>query len=208
MRVFLYARTSTEEQQNGIESQVSTLEAEARKREWAGAITLQEHASGKSLARRPVLQSALKQLDAHGGLLVTTKIDRLSRSMLDYASLLERSRKMGWAIISLDLSLDTSTAVGQCMAHVVVAFAQMERQLISERTKAGLAVVKSKGVQLGHPSTVPEATAKRVRQLRAMEYSWREISDALNTEGVPGPAGGQWQPASARRVYLRGEPND
>lgn len=207
MRVFLYARTSTEEQQNGIESQVATLEAEALKRGWSGARTFQEHASGKSLARRPVLQSLLKTLDAHGGLLVTTKIDRLSRSMLDYASLLERSRKMGWAIISLDLSLDTSTAVGQCMAHVVVAFAQMERQLISERTKAGLAVVKSKGVRLGHPSTVPETTARRIATLRDSGFSWRQISEALNTESVPGPAGGEWQPASARRVYMRGESN-
>lgn len=205
MHVFLYARTSTEEQQNGIESQVTTLKAEATKRDWKAATVLQEHASGKSLARRPILQSALKKLDAEGGLLVTTKIDRLSRSMLDYASLLERSRNAGWAIVSLDLSMDTTTAAGQCMAHVVVAFAQMERQLISERTKAGLAVVKSKGVQLGHPSTVPNGTKRRIATLRGASKSWQTIADQLNKERVPGPAGGDWLPTSARRVHLRSE---
>src|SRR5689334_7579535 len=116
-KVFLYARTSTEKQDNGLVSQIAQLQAEAERRGWKGAVTLQEHASGKTLAKRPILQNALEQLDADGcGLIVTTKLDRLSRSTLDYASLLERAKKNGWAIISLDLNLDTSTAVGQCMA--------------------------------------------------------------------------------------------
>jgi DNA invertase Pin-like site-specific DNA recombinase len=201
MKVFLYARTSTDEQTNGMESQVGQLETEATKRGWEDIAVVREHASGKSLARRPLLHGVLVQLDASGGILMTTKIDRLSRSMLDYASLLERSRKKGWAIVSLDLNLDTSTAVGQCMAHVVVAFAQMERQLISERTKAGLAVVKAKGVELGHKSTVPEATKERIAQLRDARVSWRNITKILNAENVSAPNGkGVWHTTSVVRI--------
>src|SRR6185369_8123884 len=140
----------------------------------------------KTLAKRPKLQKALEQLDADGcGLIVTTKLDRLSRSTLDYASLLERAKKNGWAIISLDLNLDTSTAVGQCMASVVCAFAQMERRLISERTKAGLAVVKASGKKLGHKSTVSDETKERVKALRKAGNSWHRVAAALNAEHVP-----------------------
>jgi DNA invertase Pin-like site-specific DNA recombinase len=199
-KVFLYARTSTEEQTNGMESQTEMLKAEAEKRGWGDVSIIREHASGKSLARRHLLQDALRQLDASGGILATTKIDRLSRSMLDYASLLERSRKKGWAIISLDLQLDTSTAVGQCIAHVLCSFAQMERQLISERTKAGLAVVKSRGVQLGHKSTVPSETKNRIAQLREAKVSWRNITNILNAEKVPAPSGKVWHTTSVVRV--------
>jgi DNA invertase Pin-like site-specific DNA recombinase len=206
MRVIGYARTSTDEQTNGMEHQVAMLRAEAAKRGW-GIQIVEEHASGKTLARRPLLTDVLLRLDAHkADALLVTKLDRLARSMLDFVAVLERSRKKKWALISLDLGLDTSTPVGEFSANTLMAVAQLERQLIAQRTREGLAAVKARGVQLGKPSTVPESTQKRITELRERDCkTWRAIASILNVENIAAPAGGNWQPMSARRVYMRNQ---
>ena len=84
--------------------------------------------------------------------LVVAKLDRLSRSLLDFAALMERGRKRGWNLIALDLGVDTSTPSGEMMASVLATFAQQfERRLIGQRTKDALAVKRSQGVVLGRP---------------------------------------------------------
>lgn len=195
MRILGYVRTSTDEQTNGTEAQRARLDREAKDRGWNLTI-IEEHASGKTLARRPVLQNALRRLDV-GEVdgLVVTKLDRLARSVIDFASILQRSSSNGWAFISLDLALDTSTPNGRFTAHVLAAVAQLERDLISQRTRESLAIVKSHGVQLGRPSTIPAKTLRRIIQLRDSGSSWRLIGEKISLSHN-----------TARRAYLRARP--
>lgn len=76
----------------------------------------------------------------------------------------------------------------------------MVNETRSEQTIAGLARAKSRGVQLGHPSTVPNSTKLLIANLRAEGLAWRLVVDHLNANAVPTPSGiGRWHPTSAKR---------
>ena len=96
---------------------------------------------------------------------MVAKLDRLSRSLLDFAALMEQARKRGWNLIALDLGVDTSTPAGEMMASVLATFAQFERRLIGQRTKDALAVKRAQGVVLGRPREIPGSTVERIREL-------------------------------------------
>ena len=86
--------------------------------------------------KRPGVQEALRALKAgEGEALVVAKLDRLSRSMIDFTGLMGRAQKEGWALVALDCAVDTTTPAGEAMAHMLATFAQFERRLISQRTK-------------------------------------------------------------------------
>jgi DNA invertase Pin-like site-specific DNA recombinase len=70
--------------------------------------------------------------------LAVAKLDRLSRSMLDFARIMATAQKQSWALVALDVQVDT-TSPGEAMAHMLATFSQFERRLISERTKQALA---------------------------------------------------------------------
>jgi DNA invertase Pin-like site-specific DNA recombinase len=135
---------------------------------------------------------------------VVAKLDRLSRSMLDFAALMATAQKQSWALLALDCAVDTSTPAGEAMAHVLATFVQFERRLISQRTREALAVKKASGVRLGRPPTVPPSVVRRIQRLRARGLSLRAIVDELNESNVPtGQGGKQWYAATVRGVLAR-----
>jgi DNA invertase Pin-like site-specific DNA recombinase len=97
--------------------------------------------------------------------LVVAKLDRLSRSLVDFGSIMERARKKGWSLAALDLGVDATTPAGKMIANAMATIAQFERHLIGERTKAALAVRKAQGAKLERPRALAEATRthKRMR---------------------------------------------
>jgi DNA invertase Pin-like site-specific DNA recombinase len=114
MRVVGYIRVSTEEQGDsraGLEAQRSAIEVETGRRCWDLVSIEQDIASGKTTVKRPGLAAALAavQTGAADGLIVA-KLDRLSRSLLDFAGILEQSRRQRWQFVALDLGVDTETA--------------------------------------------------------------------------------------------------
>ena len=94
--------------------------------------------------------------------LVVAKLDRLSRSMLDFAKVMETSQKQGWALVALDVQVDTTTSSGEAMANMLAVFSQFERRLISERTKQALAQKRAAGVRLGAIPQIDPATAATI----------------------------------------------
>ena len=133
--------------------------------------------------------------------LVVAKLDRFSRSLLDFAALMERARKRGWNAIALDLGVDTSTPSGEMMAPVLAIFAQFERRLIGQRTKDALAVKRAQGVRLGRPRKMSEDTVERIRELRRLGMSHSDIAHELNAEGSPTATGrGRWHPPGVARA--------
>jgi len=205
----MYTRVSTDEQADsgaGLEAQRAAIETEARNRGWELAGAYEDAgASGKSVSGRPGLQAALVAVesgDADG--IVVAKLDRLSRSLLDFAALMERSRRKGWALIALDLGIDTSTPAGEMMAHVLATFAQFERRLIGQRTKDALAVKRAEGVVLGRPVSVAPGTVDRILELRGQGLTFAAIAKVLNTDGVPTSRNGsRWYPSTVNKVTQR-----
>jgi DNA invertase Pin-like site-specific DNA recombinase len=134
------------------------------------------------------------------------KLDRLSRSMLDFTALMAKAQKQGWALVALDCAVDTTTPAGEAMANVLATFAQFERRLISQRTREALAVKRDKGVVLGRPLSVDDSIVRRIVRERDRGWSLRSIADGLNADRVPTGQGGKcWYAATVRAVALRAE---
>jgi DNA invertase Pin-like site-specific DNA recombinase len=205
MRVLGYVRVSTEEQGQsgaGIEAQKSAILKEAQSRGWEQLTIIEDvGVSGRDL-NRPGIRAALETLErGEASALVVAKLDRLSRSMLDFAGIMELAQKQGWALVALDVSVDTTTPAGEAMANVMATFAQFERRLIGQRTRDALAEKRKQGVRLGRPSAIGPKLAQRIRRERKSGSTLREIADGLNAEGVPTPRGGRaWRPSSLEAV--------
>jgi len=204
-------RVSTEEQEAsgaGMDAQEAAIRARCEARGWDLVEIVREAASGKTLAKRPELQSILARLenktDKHRPqALVVAKLDRLARSMLDYASMLERAERRGWSLVCIEPDNDFSTSSGRMMATMLMGFAQYEREIIGERTRAGLAAKRAQGVILGRPRTMPADALARLRALRSDGLSYRKVAAALNDEGIKGAQGGSWHDGSVIKALRR-----
>ena len=205
-RVLGYVRVSTEEQGRsgaGLAAQRAALRQACEQRGYELELVEDSGYSAKSLDR-PGITAALEELDAGmAAALMVAKLDRLSRSLLDFAGLMERARQKGWAIIALDLGVDTSTPAGEMMANVLATFAQFERRMIGQRTKDALAEKKAAGVRLGRPRSLSDEVVARIVARRAEGSTWQGIADELNREGVPTAQGGaMWYANSVRKIAL------
>lgn len=180
-----YARVSTDEQEISIEAQRDQLDAWARARGVEDLDVRIDHGhSGKSL-HRPAIAQVLDDLEAAGtGTLIVCKLDRLTRSLPDFAAVMEQARSQGWHLVALDVGVDTSTAAGELIATFMAALAQWERRQISDRTATALAKLADQGVRLGRPSQIPPDVLARIVGLRGAGRSYQQIADALNTDGI------------------------
>jgi DNA invertase Pin-like site-specific DNA recombinase len=205
MQVLGYVRVSTDEQSDsgaGLEAQRRAIAAECKRRGWQLVDVIEDAGFSAKDLKRPGIKTALEVLEAGDAkALVAAKLDRLSRSMIDFTALMVTATKQGWALVALDCSVDTSTPAGEAMAHVLATFAQFERRLIGQRTREALAVKKKQGVRLGRPASISPQLARRIRSMRTRGLTLQEISDRLNRDGVPTPRGGAvWRPTSLRAV--------
>lgn len=210
-KVVGYVRVSTDGQGEhgaGLEAQRCAIRAEAKRRDWEVAHIYSDVVSGKSMNGRCGLHDALAAVEeGHATVLVVAKLDRLSRSLIDFAGLVERSRKRGWGIVALDLGVDMTTPSGEMVAGVLAVLAQWERRMISERTKAALAVKRAQGVRIGAEPRITGELANWIKAQRRKGVTLQAICDQLNERSVPTANGGQlWRPTSLRRVLRGVEP--
>jgi DNA invertase Pin-like site-specific DNA recombinase len=206
-RVLGYVRVSTAEQADsgaGLEAQRAAIQSACQQRGWE-LVGIQEDAgfSAATLAR-PGLSKALSAVEAgEATVLVVAKLDRLSRSLLDFAALMERSRRKRWALVALDLGVDTTTPAGEAMANMMATFAQFERRLIGQRTKDALAVKRAEGVRLGRPRVLSPEITERVWRMHRRGSTLRRIAARLNAEGIATAHGGVRWHASTVSAVLR-----
>ena len=209
IRVVSYLRVSTTEQADsglGIEAQRMAVSTEVVRRGW---VTVAEQsdlgASGKGMAGRSGLQEALAMLaSGEADALVVSKLDRLSRSLLDFANLMALAKKEGWNLIALDLGIDLTTPAGEFMAGVMASAAQWERRIIGQRTKDALAVRKAEGVRLGRPPSIDQWIVDRIVSESRQGVSMAAIARSLNADGVPTARGhGTWYPSTIQTVIRR-----
>ena len=204
VRVLGYTRVSTGEQGDsglGLEAQRDTIRAECERQGWTLTDIYEDVATGGIRKKRPELERALRALAAHeADILVVSKLDRLTRSMLDFAQIMEQARKEGWALVVIDLAVDMTTPNGALIAGIMSVLAEWERQIISERTKSALAVARKRGVRLGRKPGVSEETKNLIRFMRREGRSWREVAEGLTKAGIPTAQGGEWHASTVRRL--------
>lgn len=158
--------------------------------------------SGRSL-RRPGVQRAL-ELMGEADVLLVARLDRLSRCVRDFASILHSAQRGRWDVVALDMGVDTSTPQGRFFSQILMSVAEFERELIGERTKAALAYAKRNGTTLGRPSSLAAETVERIGAERAEGHSYARIAEGLNADGVTTAQGGQrWYASTVRNVAQR-----
>lgn len=206
-----YSRVSTAEQADsgaGLAAQRAAIEREVTHRGWDQVEWYEDPAqSGKDL-ERPEMTRLLTEV-RRGDLLVAAKVDRLSRSLVDFAMLVERSQREGWAIVTLDLGLDLSTPQGEFVASILAAFARMERRLIGQRTRDAMSAKKAAGgVRYGQKSALPVEVQEQVEELHSSGLSMGQVAARMTAAGVPTATGCErWYPATVRSV-LSSRAND
>jgi DNA invertase Pin-like site-specific DNA recombinase len=200
-----YARVSTEEQGAsgaGLEAQRRAIRAECKRRGWTLVRIEEDVLSGRTM-RRPGLQRALEACrSGEVAGVVVSKLDRLSRSLVDFAGLLTDAQARRYNVVALDLGVDLSTPSGEFLASVMASAAQWERRIIGQRTKDALAVKRAQGVKLGRPRTMPEELRARIRAMRKRGLSLPAIAATLEAQGVPTARGGKRWYASTIRAAL------
>ncbi|WP_271460989.1 recombinase family protein [Pantoea leporis] len=158
-------------------------------------LILEDKISGKS-RDRPGLKKALRAL-GRGDTLVVWKLDRLGRSMQHLVMLTEELRERGVNFRSLTDSIDTSTPMGRFFFHVMGALAEMERELIVERTRAGLAAAREKGRIGGRRRLMTPEITERARRMLAQGATLLQVSLVI---GVSVKTLYRYIPASEQRA--------
>jgi DNA invertase Pin-like site-specific DNA recombinase len=200
-----YLRVSTEEQATsglGLADQRAAIGAEAQRKGWNSVEYVTDDGySAKSLAR-PGITDALDRLRAgKAGVLVVSKLDRLSRSVHDFTGLIATAKREGWELVVLDLALDTGTPNGKFMASVLASVAELERDLISARTSAAMQQLKAQGKRLGRPRVMTEHVTERIVSEREEGKTLAAIAAGLNSDAVPTARGGaRWYPSTVKAV--------
>ncbi|MCB0927266.1 MAG: recombinase family protein [Mycobacterium sp.] len=165
-----YARVSTAEQDPAL--QLDALESAGAQRIYT------DHGVSGSVASRPELDRCLDAL-REGDTLVVWRLDRLARSLRNLLDLVETLSKRGVHLRSLTESIDTGSASGRMILSVFGALAEFERELIRERTAAGLEAAKARGAKLGRPALLTDAQLDQARTLVAAGHRTTEVARTL-----------------------------
>ncbi|MGH2715349.1 MAG: recombinase family protein, partial [Thermoleophilaceae bacterium] len=139
MQAVGYLRVSTSRQKvigMSLPAQQAAITGDLERREWPLAGWLEEARSTKRA--RPELEAAMRWAREHQGAVVIARMDRAFRSNLEFQQAIARARAEGWALVILDPAVDLTSPYGKAMADVAVAFAELERALISQRTREAI----------------------------------------------------------------------
>lgn len=199
-----YVRVSTAGQADsglGLADQEAKVRAEADHRGWQLTdLVVDGGESGAGLGR-PGLIAAL-ELVAGGKAdgLICAKLDRLSRSVMDFAQLLNWFADARATLVVMDPAIDTSTTSGRLVANVFSAVSEWERDVIADRTRDALAALRAQGKAISRPSVVDDAdVTARIRAMRADGLTLQAIADSLNAAGVPTVRGAAlWRPSAVQ----------
>ena len=176
LRVGLYARVSTIDQQT-LPMQLRAIREYAARRGWTITLQVREVNSGavKREAREKVLEAARRrEIDV----VLVWRLDRWGRSVTDLLATLQELEHLGVGFVSMTEALDLTTPAGRAMAGLLAGFAAFEREILGERTRAGLAHARQNGKSLGRPATAA-AHAAQIRKLYRAGVAKAEIARRL-----------------------------
>lgn len=220
--IITYARVSTKQQGAsglGLAAQRQLMNCFVSQNEFEVLHAFEEIETGKgadALDHRPKLREALETAAKLKCPVLVAKLDRLSRDVAFISGLM--ARKVTFIVAELGPDVESF------MLHIYAALAEKERTLISDRTKAALAVKKAQGVKLGNPINLLEAqrAGNRTQKANADQFARKvlpiirdlrnsgvsslgRIADALNARGIQTARGGSWHAMTVRNVLARGQ---
>jgi site-specific DNA recombinase len=219
MKVIGYARVSTDKQADrgvSLEAQTEKIRAMAvvHNAELVDII-VDGGESAKSL-NRPGMERLLALVDSGAvEAVIVAKLDRLTRSVKDLCTLLERFERREVTLISVAESLDTGSAAGRLVLNIMTAVSQWEREAIGERTRDAMNHKRTNGERVGNiafgyrlasdgvhvePEPTEQATIAAVAELRSNGMSLRRIAKDLNRRGIRTRKGSEWRLESVARV--------
>lgn len=177
MRVALYARVSTYDQQT-LSMQLDIMKEYVKKREWKIVLQIEETSSGiKKREKREQILLAAKRREID--VILVWKLDRWGRSLVGLINELQDLNTLGVGFVSITEALDFTTPSGKAMAGMLAVFAQFERDILSERVKAGIAHARANGKIHGRPKTAALKTGE-IRRMDKQGYNKSEIARKLN----------------------------
>jgi len=219
MKAIGYARVSTDKQADrgvSLEAQTEKIRAMVvvHNAELVDII-VDGGESAKSL-NRPGMERLLALVDSGAvEAVIVAKLDRLTRSVKDLCTLLERFERREVTLISVAESLDTGSAAGRLVLNIMTAVSQWEREAIGERTRDAMNHKRNNGERVGNiafgyrlssdgvhvePEPTEQATIAAVAELRSNGMSLRRIAKDLNTRGMRTRKGSEWRLESVARV--------
>jgi putative DNA-invertase from lambdoid prophage Rac len=176
LRAALYARVSTSDQQT-LAMQMRALREYVARRGWSVAMQMREVNSGavQRKAREQLMEAARRrEIDV----VLVWRLDRWGRSVTDLLATLQELEHLGVGFVSLTEALDLTTPAGRAMAGLLAIFAEFEREILRERTRAGLAQARLNGKRLGRPLTAGLHAAE-IRKLHRTGIAKAEIARRL-----------------------------
>ena len=205
VRCAIYTRKSTEEgldqDFNSLQAQREAAEAYIKSQKQLGLALLSDHYddggfSGSNLDR-PALQRLLEDIDARRvDCVVVYKVDRLSRSLLDFARLVDRFDQRSVSFVSVTQQFNTTTSLGRLTLNILLSFAQFEREIISERTRDKMSAARRKGKWVGGTPVlgydvdpgggrlvVNEKEARQIREIFKLYATHRSLDDVVEELG-------------------------
>jgi DNA invertase Pin-like site-specific DNA recombinase len=120
-------------------------------------------------------------------------LDRLTRSVVDLGKVMDLFKRQGVDLVSLQESLDATTATGELMMNLLASVSQWERKVIGERTRDALQHLKAQGQRYCHTVYADAEVITLMHQLRAAGYSYARIAEHFNAAGIRTATGGPWQ---------------
>jgi len=194
-----YIRVSTDEQNIGMEVQRDAFAASL-----PNALVLEDEGLSAATMDRPELLRALQMLrDGEARSLNVYRLDRLSRSVLDFATISEACIAEGWRLGIGDCpGLDPTNPFGEAMLGILAIFAQLERKMIAQRTRDGLARVRAEGVKIGRPRSISQELREEVLVRRDAGELLREIADDFNARAIPtGQGAARWTAGTVGAIH-------
>lgn len=205
-RLIAYRRCSTEEQEGSGLGLAAQLAAIQRACEYEGYELVGDEiavVSGK-VQSPPALRSAMDRVEAgEADGIIVSHLDRLYRSSGGFERIIEWSQAGGHAIVVLDPRIDTSEPMGLLIARIGMAFAELERGLISARTKRAMAEKAKRGEPVGRPHETDPAHRDLILKLKAEGMSNGAIARELGARGLTRRSGAAWHSEQVRRVLSR-----
>jgi len=193
-----------------------SLEAQSSKiRQWCElngydliAIHKDAGISGRKTSNRPGVKAAVSESCEHQAALVCYSLSRIARSTKNAMEISERLDKSGADMVSISEHIDTTSAAGKMVFRLLAVLAEFESDMISERTKASLALMKAKGMKLGGQTPFgysdengylvknrkEQQAIKLMKRLRLDGYSLRKIASELERRGIETRTGATWTP--------------
>ncbi len=176
VRALRYLRVSRTDQNVALQDD-ETNELITR-RGWSLIDTYIDHGVSSSREKRPALDRLLRDVRHRGNVVVVWKADRLFRSLKAMVTTLDEWATIGVNFVSATEAFDRTTGQGRLLMHLTSAFAEFERNLIIERTRAGIAAAKRRNVHCGRPRV--RLDDDQLRELRAGGMSVRKIAQSLH----------------------------